>query len=96
MAKHSSAVKRNRQRLIRTDRNRSVRATVRTYIKRARAAIATTETSPEDRTAAVTRASSALDKAARKGVVHPKKAARTKARLARAAHLAQASKAAES
>lgn len=95
MAKHASAEKRDRQRIVRTERNRSTKATVRTFIKKARVAIATPATEAGDVSTAVTQASSAVDKAAQKGIVHPKKAARTKARLARAAHKASMAAAAK-
>ena len=88
MAKHASAEKRNRQRIVRTERNRSTKAAVRTFIKKARLAIEAPSTDAGAVTASVTKASSAVDKAAQKGIIHPKKAARTKARLARAAHKA--------
>lgn len=89
MANHPSADKRNRQRITRTTRNRAIKSSVRTKIK-----IARTETpgTPEAKTKMV-EAISSLDRAASKGVIHPKTAARKKARLARAAHKAAAAKA---
>ena len=83
MANHPSAEKRNRQRIVRTERNRSVKGAVRTLIKKARAAIATPKDG--DSAAAVAAAVKAVDRAASKGVVHPKMAARAKSRLAKAA-----------
>jgi len=88
MAKHPSAEKRDRQRIVRTERNRSTKAAVRTFIKKARVAIAAPNAEADAVNASLIQASSAVDKAAQKGIVHPKKAARTKARLARAAHKA--------
>ena len=85
MANHASAEKRNRQRIRRTERNRSVKGAVRTLLKKARAALATTAKT-DDSVAAVAAAIKAVDRAASKGVVHPKMAARTKSRLAKAAH----------
>lgn len=85
MANHPSAEKRNRQRVCRTDRNRSIKATMRTVVKRARTALSTNET-VENRTAAVADAVKSVDRAAAKGVIHPKKAARTKSRLAKQAY----------
>ncbi len=79
MANHASAEKRNRQRITRTERNRAVKSSVRTLVKRVRVAIAA-----KDKTAAVAALKSAtvdLDKAATKGAVHPKAAARTISRL---------------
>jgi small subunit ribosomal protein S20 len=79
MANHPSAEKRNRQRIVRTERNRSVRQAVRTAVKKARAALAA-----GDADAAKDRASEAvvaLAKAASKGVIHKKAAARTTSRI---------------
>jgi small subunit ribosomal protein S20 len=83
MANHASAEKRNRQRIRRTERNRSVKGAVRTLLKKARAAIATAK--PTDTAPALLAAIKAVDRAASKGVVHPKMAARAKSRLAKAA-----------
>ena len=84
MANHASAEKRNRQRIARTARNRSITSSVRTIVKRLRAAIAA-----KDKTAAakaLKEATSALDRAASKGVFHKKAASRTVARLSAAVH----------
>jgi small subunit ribosomal protein S20 len=78
MANHPSAAKRNRQRLTRTSRNRSIRSSVRTVVKQARAAIVAGEDTATEK---VRQATSALAIAASKGVVHPKTAARTTARI---------------
>jgi small subunit ribosomal protein S20 len=85
MANHASAEKRNRQRIRKTERNRSIKGAVRTLLKKARAALATAST-PGDASTAMAAAIKAVDRAASKGVVHPKMAARTKSRLARAAN----------
>ncbi|GAC1394215.1 MAG: 30S ribosomal protein S20 [Polyangiales bacterium] len=79
MANHASAEKRNRQRIKRTARNRAVSSAVRTFVKKVRTAI-----TAKDKTAAIAAlmtAGSELDRAASKGVVHPKAAARTISRL---------------
>jgi small subunit ribosomal protein S20 len=86
MANHASAEKRNRERIQRTIRNRSIKGAVRTLLKKARAAITTAGGKPQDTAAALAAAVKAVDRAASKGVVHPKLAARTKSRLAKAAH----------
>jgi small subunit ribosomal protein S20 len=86
MANHPSAEKRNRQRVVRTVRNRSIKSSVRTKIRVARAAAETPGT-PEAK-AKMVEAVSSLDRAASKGVIHAKTASRKKARLARAAHKA--------
>jgi small subunit ribosomal protein S20 len=86
MANHPSAEKRNRQRVRRTDRNRSVKGAVRTLLKKARAALAVTGGKAEDSSAALAAAVKAVDRAASKGIVHVKMAARAKSRLAKAAN----------
>jgi small subunit ribosomal protein S20 len=86
MANHASAEKRNRQRIRRTERNRSVKGAVRTLLNKARAAIAGPGAQVADSASAIAAAIKAVDRAASKGVVHAKMAARTKSRLARAAH----------
>ncbi len=79
MANHPSAAKRNRQRIGRTARNRTVRSSVRTAVKKARTAIASGDAGQA--AAIVKSATSALATAASKGVVHPKTAARTTSRI---------------
>jgi small subunit ribosomal protein S20 len=61
----------------RAARNRQVRSRLRTAIKKVRQA-----DSPEIATAALREASSLLDRAAAKNVIHANKAARAKSRLA--------------
>ncbi len=82
MANHPSAEKRNRQRLVRTVRNRAVRTSLRTRLKAARVAIEAG--SKEEAAAAAQIAKVALAKAAGKGVIHRNAAARTTSRLDRA------------
>ena len=74
MPKIRSAKKRMRQTEARTERNRAQRSAVRTAVKKARA-----ETTP----ATVAAAAQALDRGARKGLVHRNAAARKKSRLAK-------------
>ena len=69
-------------------RNRSVRRSLRTSRTKAQRALASG--SGEEALQAVTPTLSALDVAARKGVIHRNKAARTKSRLARKLNAAQA------
>ena len=83
MANHPSAEKRNRQRINRTARAQAVRSTTRTAVKRARQAV---EAGDKDAAEAVRQASVALAKAAKKGVLHPRTAARTTARISSALH----------
>jgi small subunit ribosomal protein S20 len=84
VANHPSAEKRNRQRVKRTLRNRAVKSSVRTVLKRVHAALA--EKDGTKATAALKAAVVALDKAASKGVVHPKAASRTVSRLSAQVH----------
>lgn len=88
MANHRSALKRIRASEKRRQRNRTVRGSTRTSVKKARAAIAVGNL-PEAQ-AAVQDAISALDKAAEKGVIHKNNAARRKSRLMRALNKSQA------
>lgn len=89
MANHASAVKRNRQRITRTARNRAAKSTLRTEVKKARTALSA---APKDAVKLVLTAVSSLDRAASKGTIPSKRASRVKGRLAAALH--KASKAA--
>lgn len=71
-----SAEKRMRTNEIRATRNRAFRSKLRTALKRVR-----TAGSSADGAAALREASSLLDRAARKRIIHPNKAARAKSRL---------------
>jgi small subunit ribosomal protein S20 len=84
MANHPSAQKRNRQRVVRTARNRAVSSVIRTHVKRVRAALAGKDKAGA--TTALKAAISQIDKAASKGVLHPKAASRTIARLSQQVH----------
>lgn len=79
MANHKSAKKRIRQTVARTGRNRHIRTTVRTYVKRARQAIASGDA--EAAKPAVADATRRIDMAASKGVLHRRTAARYVSRL---------------
>jgi small subunit ribosomal protein S20 len=81
MANHPSAEKRNRQRINRTVRAQAVRSATRTAVKRARQAM---QSGDGDAAESVRQASVALAKGAKKGVLHPRTAARTTARLSSA------------
>jgi small subunit ribosomal protein S20 len=85
MANHASAEKRNRQRIVRTERNRSGKSELRTQMKKARTAI---DKQPKDAAAHVKSAVSTADHTASKGIIPKKRAARIKARLARALYKA--------
>ena len=81
MANIKSAEKRNRQNQKRYIRNRTLRSSARTAIKKARLSI---ETGSEDAIERVRIATKALDKAASKGAIHQNNASRRKGRLAMA------------
>jgi small subunit ribosomal protein S20 len=74
-------------------RNRSVRSAVKTYISKARMAIAG-DAEGETTQSAILKAISELDRAARKGVIHPNNAARRKSRLIKRQRAAAAASAA--
>lgn len=80
MPKGSGDIKRFQKQEKRRQRNRSVRSAVKTYIGKARQAIVAMPES-EDTSAAIVKAISELDRAARKGAIHPNNAARRKSRL---------------
>ena len=84
MANHASSEKRNRQRIVRTARNRAVTSAVRTLVKRVRVAIVANDTAAAKK--ALVDATVALDRAAGKGVYHPKAASRVVSRLSAAVH----------
>ena len=84
MANHPSAEKRNRQRLVKTARNRAINSTVRTLVKRVRTALQAKDKSAA--TVALKAAIVGLDKASTKGAVHSKAASRTIARLSAQVH----------
>jgi small subunit ribosomal protein S20 len=87
MANIKSAEKRNRQRLKREARNRVVRGSARTAVKKARLAV---ESGDPNAMEMVRMAERALDKAASKGVIHKNNAARRKSRLMHALNRAAA------
>ena len=71
-----SAEKRMRTNAIRADRNRAFRSRLRTALKKVR-----TAATADAGATALREASSLLDRAARKRIIHPNKAARAKSRL---------------
>jgi len=88
LANTASAKKRIRSSERRRVRNRLVRSTGRTYVKKARTLIAGGKL--DEASEAVRAAVSKLDKAAAKGVIHPRNAARRKSRLMSALAAAKA------
>ncbi len=91
MAHSRSALKRWRQNLRRRARNKAVRSATRTFVKKAIAAI---EQAAPNVMEVLREAQSALDRAAKKGVIHPNAAARRKSRLMRRLHAMEARQAA--
>ncbi|MBL8681040.1 MAG: 30S ribosomal protein S20 [Myxococcales bacterium] len=87
MANHSSADKRNRQRIKRTLRNRSAKTAVRGVVKQVRAALANGDKNAAS--TALATATSALDSAVTKGVMHRKTASRSISRLTKAVEAAK-------
>ena len=78
MANTRSAEKNIRAAERRRVRNRSIKSAVKTYIRKAERGITA---AAEDSTTLVVDAISKLDKAASKGILHPRNAARRKSRL---------------
>ena len=80
MANHKSALKRNKQSLVRRDRNRMNRSKVKTVVKRIDAAIEV-EGSVEKALEALVAAVPIIERAAVKGAYHKKTASRKVSRL---------------
>ena len=80
MANHKSALKRNRQSIIRRDRNRTNRTKVKTVVKKIDAAIEV-ESSVEKAQEALKTAVPIIERAAGKGAFHKKTASRKISRL---------------
>jgi len=88
MANIKSQIKRNRQNEKAHERNKGVRTALKTASKKVSAAVG--EGDAEGAQVRVREASRALDKAASKGIVHKRTAARHKSRLAKTANRAAA------
>ncbi|MDL2216419.1 30S ribosomal protein S20 [Desulfovibrio sp. OttesenSCG-928-M14] len=82
MANHKSAIKRHKQSLKKAARNRANRTRVKNAVKAVRLAVREKDT--EKAAAAFVEATSILDKAAGKGAIHKRNAARKISRLAKA------------
>lgn len=80
MANHKSALKRNRQSLVRRERNRANRTRVKTAIKRIDAAMEV-ENSAEQAQEALNAAIPIIDRAVVKGAFHKKTGSRKVSRL---------------
>ena len=90
MANHKSTIKRMKQNPRRRLRNMHVKSTVKTATDKVNAAAAANDVEAAGKL--LVEASSILDRAASKGVIHKNKASRKKSRLARRVKLLTASK----
>lgn len=80
MANIKSQIKRNKQNLVRQERNKAVRSELKTRVK---AAVSEAETGADTAAASAVTAQKRIGKAAKHGVIHPNAAARRQSRLAR-------------
>lgn len=92
MAHHKSAKKRIRQTIKRRERNRALRSTLRTEIKKYKSLLEENELDQAQESYPAVQ--KAIDKAVTKGILHYKTAARYKSRLIHALHRQQAPQAA--
>lgn len=83
MANIKSQIKRNRQNRRHEDRNKAIRSRLKTEAKKARASAESGDA--EAASAQLRSTARLLDRAAAKGVIHRRTAARRKSKLARAA-----------
>jgi small subunit ribosomal protein S20 len=91
VARHKSAIKRNKQSIERRGRNRNDMSQLKTQVKKLRSAIGAGETEAASKLLPETVA--VIDKAAKKGVVHDNAADRHKSRLTRKVNALSAAKA---
>ncbi|MCU0752970.1 MAG: 30S ribosomal protein S20 [Akkermansiaceae bacterium] len=82
MANHKSSIKRARQTIVRTERNRAAKSRIKTLRKKTLSAVASGD--KEAAAKASAELSSSVDKAAKRNVIHPNKAANLKSKTARA------------
>lgn len=82
MANTKSALKRSRQTIVRTERNRAQKSRLKTLRKKALAAIAAGD--KETASKALDVLASAADRAAKTNLIHPNKAANLKSKAAKA------------
>ena len=79
MANHKSALKRAQQNTVKRNQNRAAKTKVKNIVKSIRLAV--NEKSDKEALSTLNTAKSLIDKAARKGVIHKKTAARKISRL---------------
>jgi len=89
MANTKSAIKRDKNRRIRTLRNKSKRSELKTCIRRYYEALAANSDNKEE---LLKQAIKKLDKAASKNIIHKNKASRKKSQLMKALNAVQAAK----
>lgn len=82
MANHKSSIKRARQTVVRTERNRAAKSRMKTLRKKTLAAIAAGD--KEAALKASIELTSTVDKAAKRSVIHANKAANLKSKTAKA------------
>lgn len=82
MANHKSSIKRNRQTVVRTERNRAEKSRLKTVRKKAMVAIGSGDKDAAAK--AASEFSSVVDKAAKRNLIHPNKAANLKSKTAKA------------
>ena len=82
MANHKSSIKRARQTIVRTERNRSQISRMKTLRKKTLSAIAAGDKDTASKASA--EFSSAVDKAAKRNIIHKNKAANLKSKTAKA------------
>ncbi len=87
MANHKSALKRANQNQVKRLRNRAVKTRVKNVVKEVRQAAS--QNAAEETTANLRAAQETIDKAAKKGVLHKRTAARKISRLAKLAQSVQ-------
>lgn len=87
MANHKSAIKRHKQSIKRTARNRAVKTRIKNVIKSVYTAITSNEYEKAEQL--LITATSTIDKAAKKGVIHWKKAARKVSRLTKSLNISK-------
>ncbi len=93
MANIKSQIKRNKQNLVRQERNKAVRSELKT---RVRAAVTEAKAGADTAPASAVTAQKKIGKAAKHGVIHPNAAARRQSRLARRLNALRAASGAES
>jgi small subunit ribosomal protein S20 len=82
MANHKSSIKRARQTIVRTERNRAAKSRIKTLRKNVHTAIASGDAAAV--AAANASFSSVVDKAAKRNLIHSNKAANLKSKTAKA------------